>query len=157
MKRHLYVGNLARQTTAEDLSQAFSPYGAVVNAWIAIDPETNESRGFGYVEMSDGSDQAVAGLDGSMYRGQSWTVRRTRSSGKSDGPGSEDRDNIPVMAVYQFWGWPLPIIDLPPGEDESWTPLYDAPRDPGLGCRRGLGERRGVNGGNIARSTGASP
>jgi RNA recognition motif-containing protein len=43
-----------------------------------MNPETGGSRGFGYVEMSAGGDQAVAGLDGSVYQGRSLAVHQTK-------------------------------------------------------------------------------
>ncbi len=78
MNKNLYVGNLPFHTTAGDLTQVFSPYGPVVRALVVTNPETSESRGFGYVEMSEGGDQAVAGLDGAVFQGRSLTVHRTK-------------------------------------------------------------------------------
>ncbi len=78
MNNNLYVGNLPFHATAGDLTQVFSHYGPVVRAIVVTNSETGESRGFGYVEMSAGGDQAVAGLDGSVYLGRSLTVHQTR-------------------------------------------------------------------------------
>lgn len=52
MSMKLYVGNLAFQTTSEDLQQLFGQAGTVESASIIEDRETGRSRGFGFVEMS---------------------------------------------------------------------------------------------------------
>ena len=58
--KNLYVGNLPFSTTNADLEQLFSQYGAVAKAKVIMDRETGRSRGFGFVEMSDGAEAAVA-------------------------------------------------------------------------------------------------
>ncbi len=124
MNNNLYVGNLAFHTTAGDLTKEFSRYGIVIRSLIVTNPETNESRGFGYVEMSEGGDQAVAGLDGSVYQGRSLTVHQMKPRMDPIRPDRDDREAIPVMPDYQFRGWPSPII-APPNEERSWASLYD--------------------------------
>jgi cold-inducible RNA-binding protein len=52
MSMKLYVGNLAFQTTSEDLQQLFAQAGTVESASVIEDRETGRSRGFGFVEMS---------------------------------------------------------------------------------------------------------
>lgn len=126
MNTNLYVGNLAVHTSDSDLTREFSRYGPVVRAWIVTNPDTSESRGFGYVEMSEGGDQAVAGLDGTLYQGRSLTVRQTKPRVVPAWPDEDHRERIPVMPDYQFRGWPLPIIEEPRGDARSWAGLYDA-------------------------------
>ena len=61
----IYVGNLAEQTTREDLRQAFSAFGPVARVGIAADKQTGKPRGFGLVEMDQAQgEQAIAGLNG---------------------------------------------------------------------------------------------
>ena len=62
MAKNLYVGNLPYQTTADDLREAFSKFGTVTRAQVVADRETGRSRGFGFVEMSDGAEQAITGM-----------------------------------------------------------------------------------------------
>jgi cold-inducible RNA-binding protein len=52
MSMKLYVGNLAYQTTGEDLQQLFAQAGTVQSASVVEDRETGRSRGFGCIEMS---------------------------------------------------------------------------------------------------------
>ena len=61
MSKKLYVGNLSFTATSDDLSGLFGEYGTVTSASVVTDRETGRSRGFGFVEMSDGADAAIAG------------------------------------------------------------------------------------------------
>ncbi len=142
MNKNLYVGNLPFHTTAGDLTRVFGHFGTVVRAFVVTNPETNESRGFGYVEMSNGADQAVAALDKALYQERSLTVHQTKPREDQLWPDGDDRESIPVMPVYQpdeddresipvmpdsnFRGWPTPIIDAPPSDGQSWAILYEA-------------------------------
>jgi RNA recognition motif-containing protein len=78
MSKNLYVGNLSFQTTADDLLQAFGQYGTVTRAQIIEDRETGRSRGFGFVEMSDGADKAIESLNGSQFQGRTLTVNESK-------------------------------------------------------------------------------
>jgi RNA recognition motif-containing protein len=78
MSKNLYVGNLSFQTTADDLLEAFGQYGTVTRAQVVEDRETGRSRGFGFVEMADGADQAISNLNGAMFQGRTLTVNEAR-------------------------------------------------------------------------------
>jgi RNA recognition motif-containing protein len=78
MSKNLYVGNLPFGTTADDLREEFSKHGTVTSAQIITDRETGRSRGFGFVEMGDGADEAVAQLNGAMFQGRTLTVNEAR-------------------------------------------------------------------------------
>jgi RNA recognition motif-containing protein len=78
MSKNLYVGNLAFRTTADELREAFSQFGTVTRAQIVSDRETGQSRGFGFVEMSEGADEAIAALNGAMFQGRTLTVNEAR-------------------------------------------------------------------------------
>ena len=94
MSKNIYVGNLSFQTTSDDLIQAFSQYGTVTRAQIVSDRETGRSRGFGFVEMSEGGEAAIAALSGAEFQGRTLTVNeakpredRPRSGGYGGGRG----------------------------------------------------------------------
>jgi RNA recognition motif-containing protein len=78
MSTNLYVGNLPFGTTDDDLKQAFSAFGTVIKAQVIMDRETGRSRGFGFVEMADGADEAIAGLHGKPFQGRTLTVNEAR-------------------------------------------------------------------------------
>ena len=78
MSKNLYVGNLPFSTTADDLREAFGQFGTVTRAQVVEDRETGRSRGFGFVEMSEGADAAIENLNGAMFQGRSLTVNEAR-------------------------------------------------------------------------------
>ena len=78
MTKNLYVGNLSYKTTTEELREAFSQFGTVTRAQVVEDRETGRSRGFGFVEMSDGAEEAVSQMNGAMLGGRTLTVNEAR-------------------------------------------------------------------------------
>lgn len=78
MAKNLYVGNLPFSTTADDLREAFGAYGTVTSASVISDRETGRSRGFGFVEMSDGAEAAISALNGQDFQGRQLTVNEAR-------------------------------------------------------------------------------
>lgn len=78
MSKKLYVGNLSFETTADDLRNTFSEYGAVSTTSVITDRETGRSRGFGFVEMSDGGEAAIEALNGTEVDGRQLTVNEAR-------------------------------------------------------------------------------
>src|ERR1044071_4760960 len=60
MSTKLYVGNLAFQTTSEDLQELFAQAGTVESASVVEDRMTGRSRGFAFVEMSTPEEAAAA-------------------------------------------------------------------------------------------------
>src|SRR5580658_6699321 len=76
--KNLYVGNLPFTTTEQDLQQLFAQYGTVTKAQVIMDRETGRSRGFGFVEMSSGTDEAVAAMNGAEYQGRRLTVNEAK-------------------------------------------------------------------------------
>jgi RNA recognition motif-containing protein len=94
MNQRLFVGNLAFQTTEEDLRNAFAAHGSVVDTKIITDRETGRSRGFAFLTM--GTDQeaatAIEAMNGAMIDGRALRVneaeeRRPRAGGPGGGPG----------------------------------------------------------------------
>ena len=78
MSKKLYVGNLAFSTTADDLREAFSQYGRVTSAQVVTDRDTGRSRGFAFVELSEGGEEAIAGLHGADFQGRALTVNEAK-------------------------------------------------------------------------------
>ena len=87
MSKNLYVGNLSFDTTVDDLRQAFEQYGTVTSASVVSDRETGRSRGFGFVEMDDGSDAAIEALNGAELQGRRLTVNEARPRQERRGGG----------------------------------------------------------------------
>ncbi len=78
MSKKLYVGNLPYNTTNDELVEVFSQYGNVTQAQVMMDRDTGRSRGFAFVEMADGADQAIASLNGAEFQGRTLTVNEAR-------------------------------------------------------------------------------
>jgi len=78
MSKKLYVGNISFQTTNEDLQQAFGQYGQVTSAQVVTDRETGRSRGFAFVEMADGGDEAINAMNGAQLGGRTLTVNEAK-------------------------------------------------------------------------------
>ena len=62
MSNKLYVGNLAFQTTSQELQQLFAQAGTVESASVVEDRMTGRSRGFAFVEMSS-KEEAASAID----------------------------------------------------------------------------------------------
>jgi RNA recognition motif-containing protein len=60
MPTKLYVGNLAYSVTSSDLEALFSQAGKVESAAVIADKFSGQSKGFGFVEMSDAEEAAKA-------------------------------------------------------------------------------------------------
>jgi RNA recognition motif-containing protein len=78
VSKNIYVGNLAFATTTSDLEQLFGQYGKVTKAQVMTDRETGQSRGFGFVEMASGGDDAIKALNLTEFQGRSITVNEAR-------------------------------------------------------------------------------
>ena len=82
----IYVGNLAHESSEDDLRQAFSEFGAVSTVSIIKDRETGRPRGFAFVEMPDSSEatEAIKQLNLKEINGRAVTVNEARP--KTDRP-----------------------------------------------------------------------
>ena len=78
MKKKLYVGNLSFETTESDLKELFGQTGTVETVRIITDRDTGRSKGFGFVEMQDGGDKAIAEMNGKNFKGRALTVNEAR-------------------------------------------------------------------------------
>jgi RNA recognition motif-containing protein len=76
----LYVGNLAFETSSNDLQTLFAQAGTVESVSLIEDRETGRSRGFGFVEMStkEEGDAAVAQFNGKDVGGRTLKVNEAK-------------------------------------------------------------------------------
>ena len=75
---NIYVGNLSWGMSDQDLENLFAEHGSVTSAKIITDRMTNRSRGFGFVEMSDGADAAIEALNETEIEGRKLVVNESR-------------------------------------------------------------------------------
>jgi len=71
---NIYVGNLPFDVTEETIRDLFSPFGAVETVKLITDRDTGRLRGFGFVEMSSGGQEAIAALNEKELNGRRITV-----------------------------------------------------------------------------------
>jgi len=89
MAKKLYVGNLAFQTTSQDLQELFAQAGTVESAQIIEDRDTGRSKGFAFVEMST-DDEAASAIDqfnGKELAGRMLKVNEARPRESRGGGG----------------------------------------------------------------------
>jgi RNA recognition motif-containing protein len=87
MAKKLYVGNLPFDATDSELTELFSPHGDVQSVQIVTDRDTGRSRGFAFVEMSQGADAAIAALNGQDFKGRALTVNEAKPRKEGGGGG----------------------------------------------------------------------
>jgi RNA recognition motif-containing protein len=89
MSTKLYVGNLAFQTTSQDLQELFSQAGTVQSASVMEDRETGRSRGFAFVEMSspDEATSAIQQFNGKEVGGRALKVNEAKPRENRGGGG----------------------------------------------------------------------
>ena len=80
---NIYVGNISWGLTDQDLENVFAEYGTVDSAKIITDRATGRSRGFGFVEMSDGAEAAIEALNGTEVDGRELVVNESRPKDKN--------------------------------------------------------------------------
>jgi RNA recognition motif-containing protein len=76
----IFVGNLSRDVSDEDLLKAFEPFGTVESATVVKDRYSGESRGFGFVEMPSAPEarSAINGMNGKELKGRTLNVNEAR-------------------------------------------------------------------------------
>jgi len=90
---NIYVGNLSYEVSEQDLQEAFQSFGQVASVAIIKDKFTNQSKGFGFVEMPSRSEaeSAIAGLNGKDLKGRALNVNEARPKSDSGGGGGGGR------------------------------------------------------------------
>ncbi len=96
MSRRVYVGNLSYITTEETLRSVFSKYGELLSVTLIVDRDTQQSKGFGFIEFAEDSaaDAAIAAQSGKELDG-----RRIRVS-----VAEEKRERTPRPAPRRMDG-----------------------------------------------------
>ncbi len=85
---NIYVGNMSYDVKEDDLRKLFEAYGEVDSVNIIKDKYSGQSKGFGFVEMSDEekAKAAIEGLNQTELMGRSIKVSKAK-------PRTERRDN----------------------------------------------------------------
>ncbi len=77
---NIYAGNLNYSLSEEDLEKVFSEYGEVTSVKIIRDKYTDQSKGFGFIEMTDdaAAQKAIDELNGSEVKGRELRINQAR-------------------------------------------------------------------------------
>lgn len=77
---NIYVGNLNYNLSEDDLEKVFSSYGEVASVKIIRDKYTDQSKGFGFIEMANDADaqKAIDELNGTEVKGRELRVNQAR-------------------------------------------------------------------------------
>jgi len=84
---NIYVGNLSREVTEDELRKEFEAFGQVTSVNVIKDRYTGESRGFGFVEMATKSEAqaAINGLNGTSLGERTLSVSEARPRAEGGG------------------------------------------------------------------------
>lgn len=91
----LFIANIARDGSEEELNTLFTACGEVKSLKIIKDRETGQSRGFGFVEMADraSGEKAIAELHDKEFHGRKLAVAEAKEQqGGRGGPRGGGRD-----------------------------------------------------------------
>ena len=91
MSMRIYVGNLPHSADEDEVRDLFSEYGEIQSVNLITDRETGRPRGFGFVEMESGGDEAIEELHQSDFNGRTLNVNEARSRGDHGSHGGRDR------------------------------------------------------------------
>jgi RNA recognition motif-containing protein len=86
---NIYVGNLSKDTSDEQLQNLFSEFGYIKSVKIIRDLFSGESKGFGFVEMPGAAEaqKAVNALNTKELNGKKLVVNEARPKTDSRKPG----------------------------------------------------------------------
>jgi RNA recognition motif-containing protein len=90
----LYVGNLAYEAAESDLFDLFSKIGAVKNVEVAMDRNSQRSKGFGFVEMEslETAKDAAEKLNRTDFMGRQIVVSGAKVNEKRSTPSTREAD-----------------------------------------------------------------
>lgn len=78
MSKKIYVGNLPFDSTEDDIRNLFAEHGTVTSVALITDRQTGAPRGFGFVEMESGADQAIQALNNHDLNGRALKVNEAK-------------------------------------------------------------------------------
>ena len=91
MNKKIYVGGLPFSVTEGQLKTLFDSHGTVESAKVITDRYTDQSRGFGFVEMSSQqeAEQAIKALNGTELEGRTLKVNESKPRENRSGSGGD--------------------------------------------------------------------
>jgi RNA recognition motif-containing protein len=83
---NIYVGNIPKESSENEIREAFEQHGTVNSVNLIKDKFTNMLKGFGFVEMpsTTEAEKAIKSLDGVMFNGRALTVNQAKPRTESN-------------------------------------------------------------------------
>lgn len=78
MAKTIYVGNLPFTATVDDVRDLFARFGEVAAVKFVNDRDTGRFRGFCFVDMTSGAEEAISELDGKEFGGRALRVNEAK-------------------------------------------------------------------------------
>jgi RNA recognition motif-containing protein len=78
MSQRIYVGNMPFSMNEESLRTLFAEHGGVESVSVITDRDTGAPRGFAFVEMSTGAEEAIRALNGREIDGRPLKVNEAK-------------------------------------------------------------------------------
>jgi cold-inducible RNA-binding protein len=90
---NIFVGNLSKDVTEEDLQGLFSEYGNIKSVKVIKDLFSGESRGFGFIEVlgNDEAQKAISELNTRELKGKKIVVNEARPRNNDNRRGGGGR------------------------------------------------------------------
>jgi RNA recognition motif-containing protein len=121
-KGNVFVGNLPPDFPDERLAETFDPFGIVLSAGVARDPNTGARLRYGFVDIATekAAMKAIAALDGSVIDGCKLNVKPRDKAAKKPGTGGPRR---PAARGPRPNGKLRDFTEMPPRRPGLQTPL----------------------------------
>jgi RNA recognition motif-containing protein len=93
MQKKLFVGGLSYNTDVDEIRELFVQAGEVISVNVIKDKFTNQSRGFGFVEMAteQQAKDAISRFNGQELGGRKLVVNESKPQEKRNNNFSSDR------------------------------------------------------------------
>lgn len=85
--KKIYVGNLPFSASEDQVRDLFGQHGEVSSVNLITDRDSGRPRGFGFVEMESGGDEAIQALNNTNMDGRNLTVNEARPRNDRGGGG----------------------------------------------------------------------
>ena len=121
-KGNVFVGNLPPDFSDDRLAEAFDPYGIVLSAAVARDPDTGARLRYGFVDIAteNAATQAITALDGTQIDGCKLNVKASEKKSAKGGKGNGLRrpnagpDRRPAFRAAPPRRTPIGAAEAPP-------------------------------------------
>merc|ERR1719253_1529371 len=100
---NIFVKNLHESIDNKQLYDTFSLFGNILSCKVVCDPETGNSKGYGYIhyETAEAANAAIEKLDGMLIDGQEVQVGKFMR--RTERPDQEDWTNLYIKNIPREW------------------------------------------------------